>query len=229
MAAAIAARITTAWARSPVRGRRDGAARSRGRGARAPRRPPRGSRRPGRDGDRGSRPPARPTRRRRSTALIGVSSSLSPKFSRSDANASRECTVRMSAMLKTTPSHWRSGFRLSRASSMTSSACSTPWSAKYCASAREQRVVGGDERVDGEQPEGGRAVDEDEVVAAVDRSRSARRSVSSRPIFPPSASSVSASVEVGRDDAVVDRVGGLGAARRARRRWSAPRPAATSK
>ena len=32
----------------------------------------------------------------------------------------------------------------------------------------EQRVVGGDERVDRQQPEGGRAVDEDDVVVAVD-------------------------------------------------------------
>ena len=38
-----------------------------------------------------------------------VSKTLSPKCSFSGAYASRECTVRMSAMLNTTPSHSRSG------------------------------------------------------------------------------------------------------------------------
>ena len=44
-------------------------------------------------------------------------------------------SVRMSAMFRMTPSHSSSGLSVSRASSITSSACSTPWRAKYCASA----------------------------------------------------------------------------------------------
>ena len=60
---------------------------------------------------------------------------LSPKRSFSDASASREWTVRMSARLSRIPSSASSGLRLSRASSTTSIACSTPWSAKYWASA----------------------------------------------------------------------------------------------
>ena len=64
-----------------------------------------------------------------------MSKTCSPKRSCSDASASRECTVRMSARFSSTPSSCRSGLRLSRASSTTSIACSTPCSAKYWASA----------------------------------------------------------------------------------------------
>ena len=83
--------------------------------------------------DRASR--ARPTRRRRSTSGSTVSKTCSPKRSCSEASASREWTVRMSARFSSTPSSASSGLRLSRASSTTSIACSTPCSAKYCASA----------------------------------------------------------------------------------------------
>ena len=60
----------------------------------------------------------------------------------------------------------------------------------------EQGPVGGDERVDREQAERRRAVDQDEVVA-LRRPPAARvRSVSSRPILPAIASSASASVRL---------------------------------
>ena len=81
----------------------------------------------------------------------------------------------------------------------------------------------GDERVDGQQPERRRAVDQDQLVLRRD-SCSARFSVSSRPIFPLSTSSASASPRFAgimflwiASDAA--------AARRAPRRSSARRPA----
>ena len=181
-------------------------ARRRARGAAAAPRRRAGSRRRGRAGGRRSRSRARRTRRRRSTGGRVCTSSLSPTCSCSDSNASRECTVRMSAMLSSTPSQLRSGLRLSRASSMTSSACSTPCSAKYCASAAEQRVVGGDERVDGQQAERRRAVDEDRRRSRRRRPSSALRSVSSRPILPAERQLGLGEAEVRRDDVVVDRV-----------------------
>ena len=58
--------------------------------------------------------------------------------------------------------------------------------------ARDQRVIGGHQRVHGQQAERRRAVDQHQVVVAL-TSRSARLSVSSRPILPPSTSSASAS------------------------------------
>src|SRR5437660_1662748 len=67
--------------------------------------------------------------------------SFSPKCSRSESKASREWRVRMSAMLSTTPSHSRAGLRLSRASSITSSACSTPCMAQYWASGERTAIV----------------------------------------------------------------------------------------
>ncbi len=63
------------------------------------------------------------------------SNTCSPKRSFSETSASREWTVRMSARLSSTPSSDSCGLRLSRASSTTSIACSTPCSAKYWASA----------------------------------------------------------------------------------------------
>jgi len=68
-------------------------------------------------------------------ARTTVANTSSPKRSFSDASASREWTVRMSARLSSTPSSASWGLRPSRASSTTSIACSTPCSAKYCASA----------------------------------------------------------------------------------------------
>ena len=72
-------------------------------------------------GDRGAHDAARSTR--------------SPKRSRSEPSASREWTVRMSARFIRMPRTSSEGFRLSRAMSISSIACSTPCSAKYWASA----------------------------------------------------------------------------------------------
>ena len=116
----------------------------------------------------------------------------------------------MSAMLSTTPSQLSSGCSDSLASSTTSSACSTPW-AKYSAT-RDQRVIGRDERVDREQPERRRAVDQHEVVLALD--------VSERPPQGELAAHLATEdqlrfgqAEVGRQHAVVLGVDGPGLAR----------------
>ena len=117
----------------------------------------------------------------------------------------------MSAMLSTTPSHSRSGLRVSRASSTTSSACSTPCIAKYCASAEISAWSAATSALTVSRPERGRAVDQDDVVVVGDaRQRLAQRELAAH--LAPERELGLGQVEVGGDDAVVDRVGGLGPA-----------------
>ena len=97
----------------------------------------------------------------------------------------------MSAMFSTTPSHSRPSLRFSRASSITSSTCSTPWSEKYSPSALTSAWVAATSALTVSRPSaGGQSI---RIRSCWRRdSRSARFSVSSRPIFPLSTSSASA-------------------------------------
>ncbi len=128
----------------------------------------------------------------------------------SDTNASRECVVRMSAMFSTTPIHFRSGFS-AWANSMTWLACSTPCSAKYCASADSSAQSAATNALTVSRPSaGGQSI----------RIRSYRSPTSGqRPAQRQLAAHLAGQHElglgqrqVGRDHVVVDRVAGLGAA-----------------
>ena len=117
---------------------------------------------------------------------------MSPKLSRMLSSVSRVCTMRMSAMFSTTPSQSRPSFRFSRASSITSSTCSTPCSEKYSPSALTSAWVAATSAFTVSRPSaGGQSI---RISSCWRRdSRSARFRVSSRPIFPLSTSSASAS------------------------------------
>jgi hypothetical protein len=79
-----------------------------------------------------------------------VSNICSPKRSFSEANASREWTVRMSAMLSSTPSSDSSGLR--RELDHLHRLLDSP-QREVLGLGGDERPIGGDERVDGEQAE----------------------------------------------------------------------------
>ena len=95
-------------------------------------------------------------------------------------------------MFSTTPSHSSSGWRFSFASSITSSACSTPWSEKYWASVEISAWSAATRPLTVSRPSaGGQSIRTMSWLRFT--SISARLSVSSRPILPLSTSSASAS------------------------------------
>ena len=170
---------------------------------RAARRPGAGSPRRGRAGGRGSRPRARPTRRRRSTGARRCSSSLSPTCSLSESYASRECTVRMSAMLKHDAEPLEVGVQAVARQLDDLERLLDALQREVLRLGAEQRVVGGDERVDGQQAERRRAVDEDDVVVVVDvLQRAAQRQLAAH--LAGQRQLGLGQREVGGDDAVVD-------------------------
>ena len=98
----------------------------------------------------------------------------------------------MLAMLRQTPSSSSSGLRESRARSRTCTACSIPWSEKYCASVERIACVEATSAFTVIRPRvGGQSIRIRSLLRR--RSRSALRSVTSRPIFPARTSSASAS------------------------------------
>ena len=100
--------------------------------------------------------------------------------------------------------------RLSRASSITSSACSTPCSAKYWASADSSAWSAATSALTVSRPERGRAVDQHDVVAALDvAQRAPQRQLAAH--LAAQRQLGLGELEVGRDDPVVDRLGRLGA------------------
>ena len=91
-----------------------------------------------------------------------VSNTCSPKRSFSEASASREWTVRMSARLSSTPSSDSSRVEAVARELDHLHRLLDPLQREVLGLGGDQRVIGGDERVDGEQAERGRAVDQDQ-------------------------------------------------------------------
>ena len=177
---------------------------------RAARRRAAGSPRRGRGGGRGSRRRARPTRRRRSTGGSSCRTACRRRAPAATRRPRASATVRMSAMLNTTPSHSRSGFRPSRASSITSSACSTPCSAKYCASALSSAWSAATSALTVSRPsDGGQSMRIDVVVVVDVLERLAQRQLAAH--LAGERQLGLGERQVRRDDAVVDGLACLGA------------------
>ena len=97
------------------------------------------------------------------------SNTLSPKRSCSWRSASRECTSRMSAMLRTTPEPVEVRVERLLRELHDLQRLLHALEREVLRLGRDQRMVGGHQRVHGEQPERRRAVDQDQVVAALQR------------------------------------------------------------
>ena len=117
----------------------------------------------------------------------------------------------MLAMLRTMPRTSSSGLRFSLASPSTSSACSTPCSEKYSASVESSAWSAATEGVDGQQAERRRAVDEDEVVAALALAQGVAQGELAAHLAREDQLRLG-EPEVGRDHVAVDGVDGLGLA-----------------